>query len=45
MRAIVWPGLLLQGITTRRPDTSMIEVAIASLQEAIAGDREAEAAI
>jgi uncharacterized protein YqhQ len=44
MRALVWPGLLLQGITTRRPDASMIEVAIASLEEAVAGDRESEAA-
>jgi len=43
MRAVVWPGLLLQGITTRRPDASMIEVAIASLQEALAGDAETEA--
>jgi uncharacterized protein YqhQ len=42
MRAIVWPGLLLQGITTRRPDGSMIEVAIASLEEALAGDAETE---
>jgi len=42
MRALVWPGLLLQGITTRRPDATMIEVAIASLEEAIAGDRESE---
>lgn len=44
VRALVWPGLQLQRITTRMPDTSMIEVAIASLEEAIAGDREAEAA-
>ena len=38
VRVIVWPGLLLQRITTRRPDRSMIEVAVASLEEAIAGD-------
>ena len=38
--ALVWPGLLLQRITTRRPDRGMIEVAVASLQEAIAGDAE-----
>ena len=44
VRMIVAPGLLLQGITTRRPDDSMIEVAIASLQEAITGDRETEVA-
>ncbi len=39
VRLLVAPGLLLQGITTRRPDAGMIEVAVASLQEAIAGDR------
>ena len=44
MRAIVWPGLLLQAITTRRPDDPMIEVAIASLEEAMDGDRAAGAA-
>jgi uncharacterized protein YqhQ len=38
MRLAVAPGLLLQAITTRRPDGSMIEVAIASLEEALAGD-------
>ena len=44
MRLLVAPGLLLQRITTRRPDERMIEVAIASMEEALAGDREAEAA-
>ena len=38
MRLAVAPGLLLQAITARRPDDPMIEVAIASLEEAIAGD-------
>jgi len=38
VRLIVWPGLLLQRITTRRPDHGMIEVAVASLEEAIDGD-------
>ena len=38
MRLAVAPGLLLQAITTRRPDAPMIEVAIASLEEALAGD-------
>lgn len=38
---LVAPGLLLQRITTRRPDRGMIEVAVASLEEALAGDREA----
>jgi uncharacterized protein YqhQ len=44
MRLLVLPGLFLQRITTRRPDDRMIEVAVASLEEAIAGDREGEAA-
>jgi uncharacterized protein YqhQ len=44
MRLLVAPGLLLQRVTTRRPDARMIEVAVASLEEAIAGDREAEVA-
>ena len=44
MRLLVLPGLLLQRVTTRRPDDRMIEIAVASLEEAIAGDREAEAA-
>ncbi len=43
MRLFVAPGLLLQGITTRRPDPGMIDVAVASLQEALAGDAEAAA--
>ena len=44
MRLLVAPGLLLQRITTRRPEPGMIEVAIASLEEALAGDAEATAA-
>jgi len=40
VRLLVIPGLLLQRITTRRPDRGMVEVAIASLEEAIAGDDE-----
>ena len=41
MRFFVAPGLLLQGITTRRPEPEMIDVAVASLQEALAGDAQA----
>jgi uncharacterized protein YqhQ len=44
VRLLVAPGLLLQRITTRRPDPGMIEVAVASLQEALAGDAEGAAA-
>jgi uncharacterized protein YqhQ len=43
VRLLVAPGLGLQRITTRRPDARMIEVAVASLEEALAGDREAGA--
>ena len=43
VRLLVAPGLGLQRITTRRPDERMIEVAVASLEEALAGDREAGA--
>ena len=45
MRLAVAPGLLLQAITTRRPDGPMIEVAVASLEEALAGDAAAEGAL
>jgi len=41
MRLFVAPGLLLQGITTRRPEPEMIDVAVASLEEALAGDAQA----
>jgi len=44
MRLAVGPGLLLQSITTRRPDHGMIEVAVASLEEALAGDAAGTAA-
>ncbi len=40
MRAITAPGILLQALTTRRPTPDMIEVAVASLEEALAGDTE-----
>ncbi|MEF2145001.1 MAG: DUF1385 domain-containing protein [Desulfovibrionaceae bacterium] len=35
-RMLCWPGLALQGLTTKEPDDSQIEVAIAALQCAIA---------
>lgn len=38
MRVILAPGLWLQGITTRPPDDSMIEVAIAAFERVIATD-------
>ena len=39
-RIIAWPGLKLQHLTTREPDDSQIEVAIASLQPVLPENRE-----
>lgn len=44
VRALVAPGLLLQRLTTRQPSPDMIEVAVASLEEALAGDGEVNGA-
>jgi uncharacterized protein YqhQ len=33
---LVWPGLMLQRLTTRQPDDSQIEVALVALNEALA---------
>jgi uncharacterized protein YqhQ len=40
VRWLYLPGIWLQGITTRQPDDSMIEVAIASMREALAANGE-----
>ena len=37
MRALRWPGLMMQYLTTREPDDGMLEVAIASMKAAKAG--------
>lgn len=39
VRAMMAPGLWLQGLTTRQPDERQIEVAIAALKEALAIDQ------
>jgi uncharacterized protein YqhQ len=39
VRAIMWPGLMLQNLTTREPDEEQLAVAIASLRAVL--DREA----
>ena len=44
MKVIVAPGLALQKITTRQPDRSQMEVAIASMNELLRCEREGEAA-
>jgi uncharacterized protein YqhQ len=40
LRWLYLPGIWLQAITTRQPDDSMIEVAIASMQETLAANGE-----
>jgi len=40
IRWLFLPGIWLQAITTREPDDSMIEIAIASMQEALAANGE-----
>ena len=37
VRALRWPGLMLQHLTTREPDDAMLEVAIASMKATKAG--------
>ena len=38
MRVIMFPGILVQMITTKRPTDDMIEVAISSMEEALSAD-------
>ncbi len=40
VRAIMYPGILVQMITTRQPTTDMIEVAIVSMEQALKADGE-----
>ena len=40
VRAIMYPGILVQMITTRQPTDDMIEVAIVSMEEALKADGE-----
>lgn len=35
VRALMWPGLMLQALTTREPDHEHLEVAIAALEEVL----------
>ena len=36
VRALMWPGLMLQNLTTREPDDDQLEVAIAALKAVLA---------
>ena len=38
IRVIMWPGILVQRITTKQPTDDMIEVAIVSLEQALAAE-------
>ena len=40
VKAIMWPGILVQMITTKQPTPDMIEVAIVSMEEALKADGE-----
>ena len=40
VKAVLWPGLLVQMITTKQPSDDMIEVAIVSMEQALEADGE-----
>ena len=40
VKVIMWPGILVQMITTKQPTDDMIEVAIVSMEEALRADGE-----
>jgi uncharacterized protein YqhQ len=44
VRALMWPGLMLQNLTTREPDESQLEVAIAALDAVLAVESPEKAA-
>lgn len=44
VRAMVWPGLQMQKLTTREPSDDMVEVAMASLQKVISMEEAAKIA-
>jgi len=41
VRAVMWPGLMLQNLTTREPDEDELAVAIAALEKVLAEEPEA----
>lgn len=44
VRTLMWPGLMLQNLTTREPDRDQLAVAIAALEAVLAVENPAEAA-
>ena len=43
VRAVMWPGLMLQNLTTREPDEEQLAVAIAALEKVLAEETPLEA--
>jgi uncharacterized protein YqhQ len=41
VRAVMWPGLMLQNLTTREPDEEQLAVAIAALEKVLAEEEPA----
>jgi uncharacterized protein YqhQ len=44
VRAVMWPGLMLQNLTTRKPDHEQLEVAIRALEAVLAVEKPEEEA-
>ena len=44
VRAVMWPGLMLQNLTTREPDEEQLAVAIAALEKVLAEESPEQAA-
>jgi uncharacterized protein YqhQ len=44
VRAVMWPGLMLQNLTTREPDEDQLAVAIAALEAVLVVEKPGEAA-
>jgi uncharacterized protein YqhQ len=42
VRAVMWPGLMLQNLTTREPDEEQLAVAIAALEKVLAEEKPPE---
>ncbi len=42
VRALVWPGLQMQKLTTREPTDDMVEIAMASLKKVLSMEKESE---
>jgi uncharacterized protein YqhQ len=43
VRVVMWPGLMLQNLTTREPDEDQLAVAITALEKVLAEEKPAEA--